>query len=190
MRACQRHATPQPWVRRLGRRTQGRRKPNQGTLKECYRRTRRFTAASDDSWRNTAERCAWPRLDGGSVTQLSHSFRVPVGLGVLPRVRRPRRRLWALEFHAVGMFRGTPHALCAGAMQRFSRASAGFHWERRLLMGCSVALFRAQKSVIHIGHLVECIQSDIWVRFQKLRGHRCIYSGTRQQRSCVNRRPD
>jgi hypothetical protein len=120
--------------RRLGRRTQGRRKPNQGTLKECYRRTRRFTAASDDSWRNTAERCAWPRLDGGSVTQLSHSFRVPVGLGVLPRVRRPRRRLWALEFHAVGMFRGTPHALCAGAMQRFSHAGAGFQWERRLLM--------------------------------------------------------
>lgn len=28
---------------------------------------------------------------------------------------------------------------------------------------------------IHIGHLVEYIQTDIWVRFQKLRGHRCIY---------------
>ena len=28
---------------------------------------------------------------------------------------------------------------------------------------------------IHIGHLVEYIQTDVWVRFQKLRGHRCIY---------------
>ncbi len=28
---------------------------------------------------------------------------------------------------------------------------------------------------IHIGHLVEYIQTDIWVRFQKLRGHRAIY---------------
>jgi len=28
---------------------------------------------------------------------------------------------------------------------------------------------------IHIGHLVEYIQTDIWVRFQKLRGHRVLY---------------
>ncbi|WP_145370185.1 methionine--tRNA ligase [Maioricimonas rarisocia] len=28
---------------------------------------------------------------------------------------------------------------------------------------------------IHIGHLVEYIQTDIWVRFQKLRGNQCIY---------------
>ncbi|MDY6992325.1 MAG: methionine--tRNA ligase, partial [Pseudomonadota bacterium] len=28
---------------------------------------------------------------------------------------------------------------------------------------------------IHIGHLVEYIQTDIWVRFQKLRGHQCYY---------------
>lgn len=28
---------------------------------------------------------------------------------------------------------------------------------------------------IHLGHLVEYIQTDIWVRFQKLRGHECIY---------------
>jgi len=28
---------------------------------------------------------------------------------------------------------------------------------------------------IHIGHLVEYIQTDIWVRFQKLRGHDCLY---------------
>ncbi|HYQ92326.1 MAG TPA: methionine--tRNA ligase, partial [Candidatus Competibacteraceae bacterium] len=28
---------------------------------------------------------------------------------------------------------------------------------------------------IHLGHMVEYIQTDIWVRFQKLRGHQCIY---------------
>jgi methionyl-tRNA synthetase len=28
---------------------------------------------------------------------------------------------------------------------------------------------------IHIGHLVEYIQTDMWVRFQKMRGHECWY---------------
>ena len=28
---------------------------------------------------------------------------------------------------------------------------------------------------IHLGHLVEYIQTDIWVRFQKLRGNRCVF---------------
>ena len=28
---------------------------------------------------------------------------------------------------------------------------------------------------IHLGHLVEYIQTDIWVRYQKLRGNQCIY---------------
>jgi len=28
---------------------------------------------------------------------------------------------------------------------------------------------------IHIGHLVEYLQTDIWVRFQKLTGRRCVY---------------
>ncbi|MGB7397402.1 MAG: class I tRNA ligase family protein, partial [Candidatus Macondimonas sp.] len=28
---------------------------------------------------------------------------------------------------------------------------------------------------IHLGHLVEYIQTDIWVRFQRMRGHECLY---------------
>jgi methionyl-tRNA synthetase len=28
---------------------------------------------------------------------------------------------------------------------------------------------------IHLGHLLEYIQTDIWVRFQRLRGHRCYF---------------
>ena len=28
---------------------------------------------------------------------------------------------------------------------------------------------------IHIGHLVEYVQTDFWVRFQKMRGNECVY---------------
>jgi methionyl-tRNA synthetase len=28
---------------------------------------------------------------------------------------------------------------------------------------------------IHLGHLVEYIQTDVWARFQKMRGHHCVY---------------
>jgi len=28
---------------------------------------------------------------------------------------------------------------------------------------------------IHLGHMLEYVQTDIWVRFQRLRGHECIY---------------
>src|SRR5699024_7343196 len=28
---------------------------------------------------------------------------------------------------------------------------------------------------IHLGHMLEHIQTDIWVRFQKMRGENCIY---------------
>ncbi|MGH8128699.1 MAG: methionine--tRNA ligase, partial [Gammaproteobacteria bacterium] len=30
---------------------------------------------------------------------------------------------------------------------------------------------------LHLGHLMEAIQTDIWVRFQRLRGHECLYVG-------------
>ncbi|MCB1719712.1 MAG: class I tRNA ligase family protein, partial [Candidatus Competibacteraceae bacterium] len=29
---------------------------------------------------------------------------------------------------------------------------------------------------IHLGHMVEYIQTDIWVRFQRLRGHDCTWA--------------
>ncbi len=38
------------------------------------------------------------------------------------------------------------------------------------------ALFYAN-GPLHLGHMVEAIQSDIWVRFQKMRGHVCHYVG-------------
>ena len=30
-------------------------------------------------------------------------------------------------------------------------------------------------SALHLGHILEYAQTDIWVRFQRLRGHRCLY---------------
>lgn len=44
--------------------------------------------------------------------------------------------------------------------------------QRRILV---TAALPYANGPIHIGHLVEYIQTDIWVRFQKLRGHRCIF---------------
>ena len=44
--------------------------------------------------------------------------------------------------------------------------------QRKILV--SSALPYANGS-IHMGHLVEYLQTDIWVRFQKLRGHQCTY---------------
>ncbi|MCA9056965.1 MAG: methionine--tRNA ligase, partial [Planctomycetaceae bacterium] len=44
--------------------------------------------------------------------------------------------------------------------------------ERRILVTAALPYANGH---IHIGHLVEYIQTDIWVRFQKLRGNRCIF---------------
>jgi len=46
------------------------------------------------------------------------------------------------------------------------------HKQRQILV--TSALPYANGS-IHIGHMVEYIQTDIWVRFQKMRGHQCFY---------------
>ena len=44
--------------------------------------------------------------------------------------------------------------------------------ERRILVTAALPYANGH---IHLGHLVEYLQTDIWVRFQKLRGNRCIY---------------
>lgn len=43
---------------------------------------------------------------------------------------------------------------------------------RRILM---TAALPYANGPIHIGHLVEYIQADIWARFQRLRGHECVF---------------
>ena len=44
--------------------------------------------------------------------------------------------------------------------------------QRRILV---TAALPYANGPIHLGHLVEYIQTDIWVRFQKLRGNHCIF---------------
>ncbi|MCG8583207.1 MAG: class I tRNA ligase family protein, partial [Pirellulales bacterium] len=44
--------------------------------------------------------------------------------------------------------------------------------QRRILVTAALPYANGH---IHIGHLVEYLQTGIWVRFQKLRGHNCIY---------------
>ncbi len=44
--------------------------------------------------------------------------------------------------------------------------------QRRILVTAALPYANGD---IHIGHLVEYIQTDIWVRFQKLRGHACRF---------------
>src|ERR1700733_12165711 len=44
--------------------------------------------------------------------------------------------------------------------------------ERRILVTSALPYANGH---IHLGHLVEYIQTDVWVRFQKLRGRRCIF---------------
>jgi methionyl-tRNA synthetase len=44
--------------------------------------------------------------------------------------------------------------------------------QRRILVTAALPYANGH---IHLGHLVEYLQTDIWVRFQKLCGHRCIY---------------
>ena len=44
---------------------------------------------------------------------------------------------------------------------------------KRLIMVSSALPYA--NGYIHMGHLVEYIQSDIWSRFQKQRGHECTF---------------
>ena len=46
------------------------------------------------------------------------------------------------------------------------------HKERQILVTSALPYANGP---IHIGHMVEYIQTDIWVRFQKMRGHQCYY---------------
>src|SRR5512147_3112353 len=55
---------------------------------------------------------------------------------------------------------------------------SGFTQQPRLMSARKILVTSAlpyANGSIHLGHLVEYIQTDIWVRFQKMRGHQCIY---------------
>lgn len=43
---------------------------------------------------------------------------------------------------------------------------------RKILTTCALPYSNGE---IHVGHLVEYLQADIWVRFQKMQGHTCLF---------------
>ena len=43
--------------------------------------------------------------------------------------------------------------------------------KKKILVTTALPYANAQ---LHLGHMLEHVQSDIWVRFQKLQGHDCI----------------
>src|SRR5271155_2868564 len=67
-----------------------------------------------------------------------------------------------------------PHATWDGVERPGARRKHrdGEFMARRILV---TAALPYANGPIHLGHLVEYIQTDIWVRFQKLRGHRCVF---------------
>ena len=67
---------------------------------------------------------------------------------------------------------GTSAADAGDSVQR-NREATGSPVAARTILVTSALPYA--NGPIHIGHLVEYIQTDIWVRFQRGRGHRCIY---------------
>lgn len=76
--------------------------------------------------------------------------------------RTPRIALATLQFPlAIQIICSDPSTIAVARMS-----------QRRILVTAALPYANGH---IHLGHLVEYIQTDIWVRFQKLRGNRCIY---------------
>ena len=57
-------------------------------------------------------------------------------------------------------------------MSAFANARPDFAMSRKILVTSALPY---ANGAIHLGHLVEYIQTDIWVRFQKMQGNECWY---------------
>lgn len=51
-------------------------------------------------------------------------------------------------------------------------SSSSFQKKRKIV---ATAALPYANGAIHLGHLVEYLQADFWTRFQKMRGHECLY---------------
>jgi methionyl-tRNA synthetase len=67
---------------------------------------------------------------------------------------------------------GERRARYNGPLPKPKQWKSAFVNQRRILVTSALPYANGP---IHIGHLVEYIQTDIWVRFQKLAGNRCVY---------------
>jgi methionyl-tRNA synthetase len=65
-----------------------------------------------------------------------------------------------------------PASRGASRQRKAGRVSKGVTMVRKIAVTSALPYANGP---IHMGHLVEYIQTDIWVRFQKLCGNRCLY---------------
>ena len=105
----------------------------------------------------------------------------------VPRLGKPRKKLHSIspktspEFplqwhngpHYDHMHNPTPMLIGTGRTSR-SRDSRPTELSKQRKILVTSALPYANNS-LHIGHLLEYIQTDVWVRFQRMRSHQCIY---------------
>ena len=56
-----------------------------------------------------------------------------------------------------------------------TQANSGTHTQKHIRKILVTSALPYANGSIHLGHLVEYIQTDIWVRFQKMQGHECYY---------------
>ena len=80
-------------------------------------------------------------------------------------VDRPKETGWRQRYRLLRRFAYTVPTFCLEPPRRRVM-------NRRLLVTSALPYANGP---IHIGHLVEYIQTDIWVRFQRMMGHRCLY---------------
>ena len=83
--------------------------------------------------------------------------------------------------HSTGRSWRSPILPRSSGQSASAQRKGGGHWlaaevrvkERRQILVTSGLPY--VNAGIHLGHLVEYLQTDYWVRFQKLRGHDCLY---------------
>jgi methionyl-tRNA synthetase len=95
-------------------------------------------------------------------------FSVHNARGVPESVRPPA------DFADGLQWRGRPRKLATLATSTLRLSAPGYRFNvvRRILVTSALPYANGH---IHIGHLVEYVQTDIWVRFQRLIGNQCVY---------------
>ena len=111
--------------------------------------------------------CGRSDAGGGECPRLAKNVQGQLG-GSQCDARLPESR------HA-GYNDAATRAIAGAASGRFGLAADAKRWQIQLIQSASVRRILVTSALpyanghIHIGHLVEYIQTDIWVRFQKLR---------------------
>src|SRR5690554_4546155 len=85
----------------------------------------------------------------------------------MPDEKKPTRR-----YHTPTIFAGPCQSPPIATLQYKQRTESMSLQPRKILVTSALPYAIGP---IHLGHMLEHIQTDIWVRFQKMRGEQCIY---------------